>query len=193
MLDWFNADLFIKGFSALRTTDERVDLLNNYWQQLWRSVAATGQTLPQDVAEKLDADMANWWDWRTRYYDAIFRRAVDPRDLWGSGLQTSYEKELGAWKDRYLADLELVLQVVPEAEQELIRRQVDPEIAFQEYPTASGGSPWPFYVGLGAVVLLVGAGAYFAFRTEGYRKSQPGAYSAKRKVVSTEPRHRDVA
>ena len=176
-LSWFNSSLFTKGFYSARSTDEKVDLLNNYWQLLSRAVAAKTQ-LSTGLRNRLDADMNNWWAWRTSYYDAIFRRAFDPRDLWAGGLQATYERELGGWKNRYLEDMNAIVDAEPAVAEELIRLGVDPDRAFTEFP--SGSKDYSLWWGLGAVTLLVGFGAYAAFTSEGYRRSQHDAFDARR-------------
>jgi hypothetical protein len=173
-LAWWNPNLFLKNFSMLRETDDQVDLLNNYWVLLARSAKG----LDPQLQARLDSDEANWWTWRTQYYDAVFRRALDPTDLWGGGAQSKYERELGGWKDRYLEMMEAVIAAVPGAAEELIGQGVDPDLQFQSFPDAKGNSG--FLWGLGAVVLLVGFGAYAAFSSEGYRKSQHSAYRRSR-------------
>lgn len=173
-LAWWNPDLFVKNLSMLKETDDQVDLLNNYWQQLDR----VSGVLPPPIRARLDSDLKNWWTWRTAYYDAVFRRALDPRDLWGGGLESKYERELGGWRDRYLEMMASVTAATPGAAEALIRQGVDPDLAFQEFPTAKGDSG--FLWGIGAVVVLVGFGAYAAFSSEGYRKSQHSAYRRRR-------------
>src|SRR5574342_423657 len=176
--DWFDADLFTKGFYHARTTDEQVELLNNYFQNLWRSATALGAG--DDVLQKLDVDMKNWWDFRTQYFDSVFRRAADPRDLWGAGLQASYEGRLGDWRNRFLADMDLVLKSAPGAQEDLIARGLDPELQLQSFPRGTGDrSPVAQIVwGLGVAAVLVGFGIWASFKSEGYRPERPRAWAA---------------
>lgn len=195
---WWSADLFTKGFYSARSTDEKIELLNNYWQLLWRSAMAQGP-LPAEVGRRLDADMGNWEAYRVRYGDAILRRAFDPRDAWAGGLQSSFERELGTWKNRYLDDLKLVTQALPATAEDLIAKGVDPDTAFKEFP--SPNKDFSFWWGMGAVVLLMGFGAWAAFSSEGYRRSQrpvvrrrpPAGPAAAAPAVSFEPRRRRTA
>lgn len=189
LLAWWNPDLFLRSWNSARSTDEQVDLLNNYWQELWRS-ATSAANLSPEIMRRLDADMGNWWTYRQSYYEAIFRRALDPRDLWKGGLQSNYEQQLGVWRDRYLKDLDTVLKAAPETREDLIARGVDPETAFKGFPKSE--PDYGFFWGLGAVAVLVSFGAWAAFRSEGYRRSRPMAYAERRaaSVSRFEPRQR---
>lgn len=164
---WFDSDLFTKGTWFARSTDEQVELLNNYWHLLQRSVPHELRSAP--AYRRLLVDMDGWWRWKLGYDDAVFRRAFSAvAQLWGGGLQAQYERELGAWKDRYLSDLEAVLAVAPQVTDRLVERGVDPDLHFREFPSAEGGDG-SLWVGVGVVVLLVGFGAWSSYRMRGGR------------------------
>ena len=166
---WLDADFFLRGTWFARSTDEKVALLNNYWHELQRSASSAGL---RDTPEfrRLQADMGNWWTWKQSYDESAFRRAASAiAQLWGGGLQSQYERELGAWKDRYVEDLNAILAIAPPTVPEaLVNRGVDPDLQFQQFPSADApdGSIW---VGVGVVVLLVGFGAWSSYRMRGPR------------------------
>jgi len=180
-----SSDLFLKAFYHSTDTDSKVELLNNYWQQLWRTASsdlpAQGVSLPPAYMQRLNNDMSGWWDFHTRYFDSVFKRALDPRDLWGGGLQSTYQAELGSWKDRFVQDLNDMLASAPKqlVTDALTARNVDPDMQFQTFPEstqAQGKGVPPLLWGLGAGVLLIGFGIWASHTSEGYRRSQPRAY-----------------
>lgn len=163
--EWLSPDIFTRGLWFARSTDEQVELLNNYWQQLDRE-ARTAGLMGSPQYSQLTSDMGNWWSWKQSYDDAVFRRAATAvAQIWGGGLQSQYERELGAWKDRFLEDMNAILAAAPVARQGLIDRGLDPEIRFQQFPNADAADGSVF-VGLGVVVLLVGFGAWASYRVQ---------------------------
>lgn len=160
---WLDTDLFTEGLWFARSTDEQIALLNNYWHQLEREAQSAGLRGSLEY-RRLTADMDNWWSWKRSYDAAVFRRAASaPFQLWGGGLQAQYERELGAWRDRFLEDLNAILEIAPQAREGLVDRGVDPELRFQEFPDARGGDA-SVLVGVGVVVALVGFGAWASYR-----------------------------
>jgi hypothetical protein len=163
---WYDPDLFTKGIWSNYELDKRVETLNNYWQNLWRS---GGSRLPPDskAAKLLDQYMAGWEDFKQRYNDAIFRRALDPFGLWGA--KADYESELNdVWVPRFIETMTLAITSDPLIESGLKARHVDMDVYLQRSGLDSEGnaksSNFGFYLAVATTVTLIGVGALIASR-----------------------------
>lgn len=87
---------FFRAIYLQADQEQRVELVNNYLQLLWRAGLAAGLASTNPVMVKLDATMGQWWTWRTQYNDAVLRRWVPFTRAWGT--------ELDAWADRVQAE-----------------------------------------------------------------------------------------
>jgi hypothetical protein len=177
------SDFFTESTWAFKSVDDKVALLNNYWHHLQREASSQGLMPGDPVYDRVLLDMDNWWTWKTKYDDAILRRAFTGLAwIWGGGTQAELERELGRWKDRWIEDMEAVIAAKPSVAPGLINRGVDPEIELQEFPSKENNRP--LIIGLGVVVLLVGFGAWASFKARGFtpkpqRRSPRKAYKAR--------------
>jgi hypothetical protein len=162
---WYDPDLFTKGIWSNYELDQRVETLNNYWQNLWR--AGGSRINPtSDLGRKLDNAMAGWVDFKQRYDDAIFRRAADPFGLWGA--KADFETELNdVWLKRFTDLMSAVIAADPLVRSGLEARHVDVE----DYMVRSGLNPdgstrggnVGLYIGVALTLTLLGVGAALAY------------------------------
>jgi len=119
-------DLFLALWKEANT-DQRVELLNNYYQSLERSARSAGLSYGDTAYRRLDADLGAFWSWRGRYNEAIFRRAMP---FGGS----SWEDELDVWRDKWEERRKEIAAAVgrKELEAQMQARGVDPR--FVERP-----------------------------------------------------------
>lgn len=79
--------------------EQRVIMVNNYWQLLWRSTRQAGVSEKDPSFQKLDSLMGQWWDWKLRYDDAALRR-------WIPIVGHDWSKDLDTWADRWVSMVE---------------------------------------------------------------------------------------
>jgi hypothetical protein len=161
---WYDPDLFTKGIWSNYELDQRVETLNNYWQNLMRS---GGSRLPpaSKLAQQLDSYMAGWVAFKQRYDDAIFRRAADPWGLWGA--KADFEDELNdVWSKRFADTMAAVIAADPLVQKGLEARHVDMESYMVRSGLNTDGSAKEsntgLYIGIGVTALLIGIGAVIA-------------------------------
>lgn len=160
---WYDPDFFTKGVWVHAGTDETVETLNNYWQNLWRSATESGLTRQDPVMKVLDRDMGAFVDFKRRYDDRIFARAADPFAIWGA--QADFEQELKTvWIPRFETDLAQFVAADPRIQRGLADRGVDVASLKERTGARQSGLGWQFWAGAGAVIALIGTGVFLARR-----------------------------
>lgn len=143
---WWDADL-----------EERAGRLNNDWHHLWRSARETGKTSVDVEMRNLDATMGRWWEWKTTFDDALFRRAVP---FFGR----DWDDELDRWSETFHHHVRVFTRDNPEVRAALEARGVDPD---RDYPPRNPPTPrwvWGALAGAGLFVVGLGTVAWLARR-----------------------------
>jgi len=163
---WYDPDFFTQGIWSNAALDKRVEVLNNYWQNLWR--AGGKRVDPSSVAGRHIAQyMQGWEDFRHRYNDAIFARAADPFGLWGA--KSDFESEINdVWLPRFNQTMQEIIVADPLVQKGLEQRNVDVDAYMAQSGLnpdgTSKGSNTGLYVGVAVTVVLIGIGAAIAVR-----------------------------
>lgn len=151
--------------------EQRVELLNNYWQLLWRAARRAGVASNSDYMKRLDAVMGTWWTFRQQYFNAALRRWVPFTRAWND--------EIDAWSGKWQTFYEEAVSLAPEVARILTLQGIDPAAvslddtskivrALNQRTGQFLSSPlfWPV-VGTVAALAIAGAGLKF------YRKLRP--------------------
>lgn len=83
---------FLQAIYAQADTEQRVAIVNNYLQLLWRTALSQGLSKSDSAMQTLDGYMAQWWAWKQQFDAAVFRRWVPFSRDWNG--------ELNTWKER---------------------------------------------------------------------------------------------
>ncbi len=83
---------FFRAIYLQADQEDRVILVNNYLQLLWRTALASGLTTKDPSVQKLDATMGQWVAWKQQYDAAVLRRWIPMTRAWSN--------ELDTWSDR---------------------------------------------------------------------------------------------
>jgi hypothetical protein len=83
---------FFRAIYLQADQEQRVELINNYLQLLWRAGTTAGLTTHDPVMQQLDMTLGQWGAWKQQYSDAVLRRWVPFTRAWGD--------ELNDWSER---------------------------------------------------------------------------------------------
>jgi hypothetical protein len=111
VLDLFRA-LYVQA-----DQEDRVALLNNYWQLLWRASRQAG-IVDKSYWQRLDATMGDWWNWKQAYNGAVLRRWIPFTRAWGD--------ELDTWSEHFGAFYAEAASLAPAITSTLTLASVDP-------------------------------------------------------------------
>jgi hypothetical protein len=101
--------------------EKQVELLNNYFQNLWRSAVSAGLSRSSPAMKRLDADMGAWVRWKSEYNEAILRRWLPFGRDW--------EDELKQYRRLFERNYnDILIAGAERAREELQSRGVRPEL-----------------------------------------------------------------
>lgn len=88
--------------------EQRVALVNNHYQLLWRATRQAQMPTDLPVIQKLLTTMDGWWRWKLQYDDAVLRRWVPFTRDW--------DQELDQWAlkwEQLVTEIDAVAPQVP--------------------------------------------------------------------------------
>jgi len=83
---------FFRAIYLQADQEQRVELVNNYLQLLWRAGLKAGLSRATPAMQHLDGVLGSWWTWRQQYHDAVLRRWVPFTRAWDNELDQWAEK-----------------------------------------------------------------------------------------------------
>lgn len=117
---WYDPD-FYQRIWLEGDLEKQVALINNHFQNLYRSAVAAGLDRRKPEMKKLDADMAAFWSWKQDFDEAMLRRWLPFGRDW--------DEELVEYRRLFEQDYKEILRIGAErVRDEALARGVRPEL-----------------------------------------------------------------